>query len=65
MNIRVRMEFRHFVITGENNKRNLSFTKNGNLLSFLEDPISPLCISNLPVCSVFNPLDLNLSSPHV
>lgn len=44
---------------------NLSITENGEFLSFLEKPISPLRESDLPVCCVLNPLDLDLSSSHI
>lgn len=49
----------------EHDKRNLSITKNSEFLCFLENAISSLGVGDLPVSSVLNPLDLDLSTTHV
>lgn len=54
-----------FSSAGEHDDRDLRITKNMKLFSFLEDTISPLRVSHLPVGSVFDLLDLDFSTPHV
>lgn len=54
----------HLPRTGKDDERNLSITKNADLFSLLDDTTSSLGVSHLPVAGVFNPLDLNLASPH-
>lgn len=49
---------------GENDESNLSITKNGKLISFLQKAISSLCKGHLPVDLVLYPLQLNPTSSH-
>lgn len=46
-------------------KRDLSITKNSEIMSFLEETISSFGVSNLPVSRVLNLLDLDLPSCHI
>lgn len=54
-----------FVGVGEHDKGDLSITKNSEFLGFLENAISSLRVGDLPVCGVFNLLNLNFSTTHV
>lgn len=49
---------------GEDNEGNFSITKNRKFISFLQESISPLAEGHLTIRCVFDPFDLNLSSPH-
>lgn len=49
---------------GEHDEKDFSVTKNSKFFSFLENTISSLGVSDLPVCGVFDLLDLNLSTTH-
>ena len=53
-----------FSSAGEHDQGNLSITENSDLLGFLENTISSLGIGHLPVSSVLNPLDLDLTTTH-
>lgn len=55
----------HFTSVGEHDERDLGITEDGELLSLLENPISSLGVGHLPVCVVFDQLDLNLPTTHV
>ena len=48
----------------EDDEGNFSITKHRKLISLLQQPISPLCKSHLPVYFVLYPLQLNSSSSH-
>lgn len=51
--------------SGEDDESNLSLTKHRDLMSFLEQPRSPLWESHLPVDLVLYSLQLHPSSPHI
>lgn len=54
----------NFVSGGLHDEGDLSVTQNGELLSFLEDPIPSLRVGHLPVRLVLDQLDLNLPTTH-
>ena len=54
----------NFISGGLHDEGDLSVTKNRELLSLLEDPISSLRIGHLPVSLVLYQLDLNLPTTH-
>lgn len=50
--------------SGDHDNRDMSITKNTELMGLLEQPFSSLRVSDLPVCCVFNLLDLDRPSSH-
>lgn len=49
---------------GDHDNRDMSITKNTELIGLLEQPFSSLRVSDLPVCCVLNLLDLDRPSSH-
>lgn len=50
---------------GEDDKCNLSITKNREFISFLKKAISPFRKGHLPIDLVLNPLEFNSSPTHL
>jgi len=61
---RAAAEFVELATVRENEKSNLSITKDRKLISLLEQTISSLCKSNLSIDLVLYPLQLNFPSSH-
>lgn len=53
------------VVAREHDERDLSITKDGELLSFLDNTIPSFGVGDLPVRLVLDPLDLDLSTTHL
>ena len=51
--------------TGEDDERDLGVAEDGQFIGFLEQPVPALAEGDLAARVVLDPLDLDLSSPHV